>query len=572
MSPDYGGHILLWSAYKAKETEKKVKKERLIALVLCASLCGGSLSACGGGGGKGDGSGHMYGGALQNDPKSLDPQYASDPASATVIKNMYSGLMMKDSSGSIVCCNAEDYDVSEDGCVYTFRLREDNYWFFDSNDDDKIDEDEYFPVTALDYVYAFRRVLDPKMHSPYSRDFMSIKNSERVSDGGYATTGLGVEAVDDRTLRITLSYPSAEFLGLLTTPAAFPCNEEFFISTKGRYGLDDRSVMSNGPFYVRQWFYDPYGSNNILYMRRNEINMREGYDVLPTFVSFSIQDSEAEVRQCFKDEETECFSTMKVGGYNPKKYSIKGQMATTLGLVFNPDDKQYSNLSLRKAVALAADRAALEGQLNGDLRPAYGIIPPAVDILGRSYRELCDDRQYDVFDTAQAVELLAKAKSELKVSSLESVKIIVDSSTIDSRYLHVMSQKWQDYLGIYIGIEDLTTADFNRRLADGDYSIALYPLRGAYNSGLAVFDRFESEDCLRAAAGDSKCCEMIMKCPSADGLVNSYSSAEKEILGQYGFIPLFYKNSYLVANDDNEDIIYDPFTGSIDYRIAKNYS
>ena len=68
------------------------------------------------------------------------------------------------------------------------------------------------------------------------------------------------------------------------------------MSTKGRYGLDDRSVMSNGPFFVRQWFYDPYGSNNILYMRKNEINVNDKYEVLPSFVSFSVQDSEAEVK------------------------------------------------------------------------------------------------------------------------------------------------------------------------------------------------------------------------------------------------------------------------------------
>ena len=55
-------------------------------------------------------------------------------------------------------------------------------------------------------------------------------------------------------------------------------------------------------------------------------------------------------------------------------------------------------------------------------------------------------------------------------------------------------------------------------------------------------------------------------------LVDSYAAAEKALLEQYGFIPLFYKNSYIVANKDNEDIIYDPFTGSVDYRIAKNYS
>ncbi|WP_242840025.1 peptide ABC transporter substrate-binding protein [Ruminococcus flavefaciens] len=550
-----------------------MKKRKIIAITACAAMIAGGITACGGDDDKrGSGAGHMYGAALAGNPRSLDPQFAGDPSSATVIKNLYSGLVMKDSSGSIVCCNAKDYTVSEDGCVYTFNLRDDNYWFFDTNEDDAIGDDEYFPVTANDYVFAFRRLLDPKMHSPYARDFTCIKNSQRVMEGGYSTEAVGAEALDDFTLQITLEYPCAEFLGLLTTPAAFPCNEQFFISTKGRYGLDDRSVMSNGPFYVRQWFYDPYGSNNILYMRKNTANERDGYEVLPSFVSFSIQDSEAEVRQCFKEEETECFTAMKVGGYNPRKYSIVGQKATTLGLIFNPKDKLYSNKELCKAVAFSADREALRGQLDSDLQIAYGIIPPAVDILGRSYRDLASDKQFDMFDKEKAVQCLAKAKEELKISSVESVKIIVDSSTVDSRYLHLLSQGCQESLGIYIGIEDLTSKEFNERIANGDYSIALYPLKADFNSGLAVFGEFDENECLRSAKGGLNSSESIMQCPSVNQLVDSYAAAEKALLEQYGFIPLFYKNSYIVANKDNEDIIYDPFTGSVDYRIAKNYS
>ncbi|MBP5433549.1 MAG: peptide ABC transporter substrate-binding protein [Ruminococcus sp.] len=551
--------------------EISVISKRIFAAVLCTAVCM-TASGCGDDDKRGDGAGHLYGATLEGNPQSLDPQFASDPSSATVIKNMYSGLVMKDESGSIVCCNATDYSISDDGCKYTFRLRDDNYWFFDKNENDKIDEDEYFPVVADDYVFALRRVLDPKMCSPYLKDFSCIKNSQYVSEGSFSARGLGIEAKDDCTLVIELEHPCAEFLSLMTTPAAFPCNEDFFIATKGRYGLDDRSIMSNGPFFVRQWFYDPYGNNNILYMRKNLVNENENYEVLPTFVSFSIQDTEADVRQCFKSEETECFTTMKAGGYNPKKYTVAGQQATTLGLIFNPNDSIYSNPDIRKAIALSADREALSGENTTDISPAFGVIPPAVELFGRSYRDLSSDRQFDVFNIKEASQLLAKAKSDLKINSLEIVKIIVDSNTIDSRYLHILSQNWQDSLGIYLGIEDLTSSEFERRIADGDYSIALYPLKAGFNSGLAVFNEFRTSDCLKAAANGLDCADAVIKCASASELADCYSAQEKALLDQYGFIPLFYKSSYLIANKDNEDIIYDAFTGSIDYRIAKNYS
>ena len=100
--------------------------------------------------------------------------------------------------------------------------------------------------------------------------------------------------------------------------------------------------MSNGPFYVRQWFYDPYGSNNILYMRKNSANVCESYEVLPSYVSFSIEDTESDIKKLFKDGEAECFTSFRSSGYNTKKYSVSGTKATTLGLIFNPDDKVFS--------------------------------------------------------------------------------------------------------------------------------------------------------------------------------------------------------------------------------------
>ena len=543
--------------------------KRIIAAA-CAVLCCVSLFSCGSSD-TNEGTGHMYSVSLQGNPESLDPQFAEDPSSATVIKNLYSGLMQTDISGNLSCCNAESYTVSDDGLIYTFTLREDNYWFFDENDDDIIDDDEYFPVTADDYVFALKRLLDPKMQSPYAKDFACIKNGEKILRGELPPDTSGITAKSDRILEITLDYPCAEFLKLLSTQAAFPCNEEFFLATKGRYGLDDRSVMSNGPFYVRQWFYDPYGSNNILYMRKNEVNENDRYEILPSYVSFSIEDTEADIKQLFKDEETECFTSLGSSGYNTKKYSVTGIKATTLGLVFNPDIKTFANADMRRALAFSIDRDSLGEQVGSDVQVAYGIIPPAVMQLGRSYRELSSDKQFDVYDREQAISEYESAVKTLGNISFDGVKILVCSNTIDSGYVHYLVQSWQELFGFYIGIEDVTETDFYQRITDGDYTIALYPVKGSFNSGLSVIDEFETVDCLMTDLGDSTYTYDIMHCESVSQLVDRYTAAEKTILSEYRFIPLFYKSSYLIARKENDDIIYDPFSGAVDYRVARNY-
>ena len=539
------------------------------SLILCAALVASSGFSCGNKD-RGDGAGHMYNAPLQGNPKSLDPQYASDPSSDTVIKNMYSGLMRRDAGGSIVCCNAEKYTVSPDGKVYTFTLRRDNYWSADKNRNDIIEENEYFPVKAEDYVFAFQRLLDPKMQSPYAEYYSCIRGGKQIISGSASPESAGVRAVDDYTLEITLEHPSAEFLNLLAASPASPCNKDFFLSTKGRYGLDDKSVMCNGAFYMRQWYYDPYGTHNILYMRKNEVNVREDYQVIPSYLSFTIQKDESGVRECLKDGSVECMTTLS-SSYSRKKYSVQPQSAVTLGLIFNGEDKYFSNQNLRKALAYSVNREELADELSSDLTAASGIIPPALVLAGRSYRELASDKELDMYSPGEASELIAKAKSELKIASMDNVKILVCADTVDSGYLHLLSQSWQESLGIYIGIEDVTREEFFRRIEAKEYSIALYPLKADMDSAAAVLGEFSGSGVLSTAGSGRDYMSEVLSSTSVSEMVEHCLGAERDILSSCGFIPVFYKNTYLVADKDNEDIIYDPFSGAVDYRTARNY-
>lgn len=537
-----------------------------LSIIICATV----LASCGNDD-KGDGTGHMYNAPLQENPKSLDPQFADDPSSNTVIKNLYSGLMQIDSNGNVVCCNAESYTVSDDGLIYTFKLKDDNFWFFDENDDDVISEEEYFPVTAEDYVFAIQRIIDPKMHSPYAEDFICIMGASEVICNEKPVDFAEVLAIDEHTLMIVLEKPNAEFLSLMASPASYPCNEEFFNATKGRYGLDDRSVMSNGAFFVRQWFYDPYGSNNILYMKRNDANWSETFDIAPSFLSFTIEKNEADIRDIFKQDQIECFTTLDCNGYDSEKYSVNGISATTLGLIFNTKNKYYSNENMRKAISLAIDRDSLSRELDNDLQIAGGIIPPAVKFHGRSYRELVSDRQFVSYNKEEAVNYFNTAKKELKIETVESVKILVNAETVNSSYLHILAQKWQDIFGCYIGIEDVTPDEFYQRIADGDYSIALYPVKGKRADGISVIREFEKTKCLSGAVPEEKFTPNLMCCNSAEDVIDAYTASERQIIESGLFIPLFYKNSYLIAYSDNEQIIYDPFSEAVDYRLALNY-
>jgi len=541
-----------------------------IPFLICAAMCASMAVSCGNKD-KGDGIGHLYNAALQGNPQSLDPQYANDASSNTVIKNMYSGLMQTEPSGAISCCNASKYSVSPDGLTYTFELRKDNYWFKDDNGNDIIEKSEYFPVTAKDYVFAFQRLLDPKMQSPYAECYSCIKGGEDIISGRLSPDEAGVKAVDDYTLEITLDYPSAEFLRLLALSPASPCNEEFFLSTKGRYGLDDKSVMSNGAFYMRQWYYDPYGHHNILYMKKCDINANLERQVLPSYLSFTIEKNEDDVRQCFKDDEIECFTTLS-SSYSSSKYSVTEKSAVTLGLVFNQKEGYFKSEDLRKALSLSIDRTKLADELSDDVEAACGIVPPAVEVAGKKYRDQVSDKIFDVYKPDEAAECVQRAKEELNVGSFNNVKILICADTIDSGYVHLLSQQWQDVTGVYIGIEEVKQDEFYQRLENGDYSVALYPLKADLNSTVSLFSEFENDSILKKDSDGRKRSLEILHCDSVPHIVEKCTGFERELLDAGDFVPVFYKNSYLVAYDDNDDIIYDPFSGSVDFRIARNYS
>lgn len=541
-----------------------------IPLILSAAICASMTVSCGNKD-RGEGLGHLYNAALEGNPKSLDPQYASDPSSNTVIKNLYSGLMKTDPNGNVSCCNAKKYTVSPDGLTYTFELRTDNYWFRDENSNDIFEKNEYFPVTAKDYVFAFQRLLDPKMQSPYAGYYSCISGGKDIISGNRSPEEAGVRATGDYTLEITLDHPSAEFLKLLALAPASPCNKDFFESTKGRYGLDDKSVMCNGAFYMRQWYYDPYGNHNILYMKKFDVNANPEFQVLPSYLSFSIEKDEEDVRQCFKDDEIECFTTLSAS-YNSSKYSVSDKRAVTLGIIFNQKEGYFVSSDLRRALALSIDRSRLAEELSDDVEAACGIIPPAAEVAGKKYREQVSDKVFENYKPEEAEKCVQRAKEALNVGSFNNLKILICSDSVDSGYVHLLTQQWQDSLGIYIGIDEVKQDEFYERLENGDYSLALYPMHPELNSPAAVFGAFEHDENLIKASDGKKRSQEIMECATVAEVVEKCTAFERELLDIGAFVPVFYKSCYLVASDDNDDIIYDPFSGAVDFRIARNYS
>ncbi|WP_077329132.1 peptide ABC transporter substrate-binding protein [Virgibacillus siamensis] len=183
-----------------------------------------------------------------SDFTSLDPHHASDAPSFDSLYQIRSGLVTLDENGEIVPDMAKAMpEISKDGTVYTFTLKDDVVW---SNGD---------PVTAQDFVYSWQREVNPETAGEYAFIYLSanIENAANIRNKKSAMYGdtkkIGIEAINQRKLKITLEKPTPYFLDLLTFPPFYPLNEEFVKKQGADFALEPENMLFNGPFKLDKW-------------------------------------------------------------------------------------------------------------------------------------------------------------------------------------------------------------------------------------------------------------------------------------------------------------------------------
>ena len=181
-------------------------RKRLLCALLAVCLLATCLCGCKEKQ-KNDGKGGGFRFPIAAEPAMLDPQMAQDDASVTVLCALFEGLTRLDEKGKVVPA-AATWKVSADGLTYTFTLKN-SYWNTNPVKGKEQPWDENLPVTADDFLFAFQRLADPVTNSPLSSELLGIQNAEAVMAGKKSADALGVKAVDDKTLTVTLTEAGA---------------------------------------------------------------------------------------------------------------------------------------------------------------------------------------------------------------------------------------------------------------------------------------------------------------------------------------------------------------------------
>lgn len=399
----------------------------------------------------------VYNRGNPGDPETLDPQKTSTVVESDILLDVFEGLVTYDASANIVPGVAESWTVSDDGKVYTFRLRPGLKW---SNGD---------PLVAEDFVYSFRRLMKPETGAKYANVLYTIKNAEAVNKGEAKPETLGARALDDRTLEIALEYPAPYFIAQLAHQTGMPVHP----ASVERFGSDfvkPQNFVSNGPFVVKS-----FTPNDKLVLERNP-SYRDAAGVkLDQVVYFPAEDRSAALRR-FQAGEFHTYNDVPTEQLKFIRQSLgdRFKVAPYLGtyyFAFNTAKPPLNDARVRQALAMVVDREFLAEQIwGGTMVPAYSFVPPGIGNYGEP--ALVDWKDLAQFDREEKALALLKEAGYGPGRNPLTIEIRYNTSENHKNTAVALAEMWKP-LNVEVKLINSDLKTHYALLRDkGDYDVA----------------------------------------------------------------------------------------------------
>ncbi len=504
---------------------------------------------------------------LETPVESLDPQVATDGTSFEVIADYTDGLMQMDADGKPVNALCESYEVSADGLTYTFKIRSDAKW---SNGT---------PVTANDFVFGWRRAVDPDLASEYNymlSDIGQIVNAAEIIEGKKDKSELGVTAVDDNTLEVKLNVPVSYFLSLMYFPTFYPVNEEFFNSCGGNFATSPSTVLSNGAFKIES--YEPSATSFSLV--KNDDYYDSGKVKLSGINYQVIQDSQ----QALMNYQTGALDTTLLNGEQVDQVKDDPEFrAIGAGYLWYVSPNiagvpELANKNIRYALSFAIDRASItDNVLKDGSLPTYTAVPPQF-ATGPDGSDFSADQtkfsEYCKFDSAAAADFWSKGLSELGVDSV-NFDMVVDADDAPQKVAQVLKEQWETTLpGLTVNIVIEPKKQRVQDMHDGNFQLGLTRWGPDYADPMTYLgmwvsgtpNNFGKWDNAEYNAIIDECTTGAL-CTDANGRWTRMYDAEKIALEEAVIFPLYTQSNAEMLSSKVKGIEFHPIALN---RVYKN--
>lgn len=507
---------------------------------------------------------------LSSTVDNLDPQISSTYESSLLLSNMMEGVVKYGNDGTIIPGLANAWEISDDGLTYTFHIREDVSWVNSSGKTENSDG-TLPPVTAHDFVFGFQRLFNPTNKAPYASRYNIIENAEAILGGQLPPDSLGVIATDNFTLTITLTQPSSAFLSLLAQPPAYPCNEEFFYSTGGAYGLNASDLLYCGGFYLSKWVSS---SDKPFYTLTKNLSYYNVQNAKAKSVTFNVVPNEEDRLTNFLSEQTDSIllSGDALRKINLEDYQAQSTVDTTWSLLFNTQKEPFNALPIRQSLSSVITPSSMEGAIPPWMTSAKSLVPPSLTFGESFYRDAVGEitSAYSIDDSKTFLqEALLSAGFEEGFPEITLAYPEGDEYTVLAQRLQRL---WKDQLGLYINAVPLPIEDIEEMANTKEYDLIFLPLRSDNALPITFFSQFTSDSVDNITSYHSE---------PFDALYAQYSPFSKEsdnnILCQQmeqilqndsPVVPIAFQSSCFIQSPKAHDILYNAETNLIFYSQA----
>jgi oligopeptide transport system substrate-binding protein len=485
------------------------------------------------------------------EPSTLDPGLAEDIPSMSIARAAFDGLLRLGVDGQIKEAVAEKYEVSPDGLTYTFHLR-DSKW---SNGD---------PVTAHDFEYAWKRVLNPETASGYAYQLYYLKNGEAYNAGKAKAEDVGVKATDDKTLVVTLENPAPFFPQLVASVTYFPVNKKVVEANKNWAGSPE-SYVGNGPFVLKKWEH-----KSVIELEKNENYWDKDTVKLSKLTFNMIEDPNTELSMFEKgdlDWAGSPLGDLPLDAMDALKDSGKMQTQATAGTywyIFNTKKPPFTNKKIRQAFAYAVNRQEItDNVVQYKSAPALGILPPTMALKPDGY--------FKDGDVETAKKLLAEGMKELGISKLPEITISYNTSEVHQRIATVIQDQWRKAFGIEVKLVNKENKVHREDMKAGNFMIGRGSWIGDFNDPINFLEVFKGG--LNTSKWENKEYLDLLAKSAKEGDVEKRKEILKQadaiVMDEMPALPIYYYTYAWVKQDSVKDVVIDAL-GFIDFKYASN--
>lgn len=406
------------------------------------------------------------------EPATLDPRFAEDTVSGAIIRQIYDSLTRLDESGNPVNSLASDIQLSRDKLTYTFTLR-DALW---SNGD---------PVTAHDFEYTWKCALDPKTGSPATYNYSFLKNGKAFTAGQATAEEVGVKALDDRTLQVTLEHPMPFFLSLVANLPAV--NKKVALSNPD-WANDPGSMVSNGPFKPVEWrhTYKLVLAKNEAYWDADAVKL----DKIEFSMIADVNTALAMFDNGDLDWAGNPLSALPIDAIAPLMQEGKLRTkpkATVYYIRFHTERSPFTNAKVRKAFAYAIHRKEIAAHIGqAGQTPLMGITPMTASLKPDGFFA---DHQPD-----EAKKLLQEGMKELGLSKLPPVTYLYNTSERNRAIAEALQATWKNVLGVDVKLLNKETKVFLDDQEQGKFEMTRSGWTADYNDPISFLEKFADKN------------------------------------------------------------------------------